>query len=183
MKRLNYISAIAFSSLLVACATTEPSVKPVATSAAGIPMMVTYTLNDGKDWKQVSAGLLGWGDGVAEFKVMDEQAHVRIKQKASNEWNIQLKRPLYLLEGMRYEITVEASADAPSNIAFVVQQSEGKYETYFRQVELLSTQPETFTYQFTMPKDEINAVFAIMFGNGKPGVNFNLRNIKFTSVY
>ncbi|GGB07782.1 carbohydrate binding domain-containing protein [Agarivorans gilvus] len=183
MKSLNFISAIAFSSLLVACASTNSSIEDIAYTPTGVPIMVTYTLNDGKDWEEVSAGLQGWGDGVAEFRVADEQADVQIKKQATNEWNIQLKRPLFLVEDMKYEISVEASADVPSDIAFVVQQDGGEYTTYFHRPERVTTQPQVFTYQFAMPNDEKNGAFAITFGKGSPGVTYHLKNIRFSSVY
>ncbi len=183
MKFVKFACAVVFSSLLVACASTNSSIEDIAYTPSGIPIMVTYTLNDGKGWEKVSAGLQGWGDGVADFKVVNEQADVRIKKKATNEWNIQLKRPLFLVEDMKYEITVEASADAPSDIAFVVQKDEGDYTTYFHRREQISAQPKAFNYQFEMPNDETKAVFAITFGKGEPGVTYHLQNIKFNSVY
>ncbi|GDY26185.1 carbohydrate binding domain-containing protein [Agarivorans sp. Toyoura001] len=170
---------VASAFFLAACASTtsEPEVQ---TSPL---VMVTYTLNDGKDWEKISAGLQGWGDGVADFSLANEQANVRIKKQASNLWHIQLKRPLYLFEDIKYEISVEASASESSKLSFTVQQDGGEYATYFQRTELVGVEKKQFTYEFVMPKDEKKAAFAIMFGEGRPGVSYSLNNIKFNSTY
>ncbi|MDO6686532.1 MULTISPECIES: carbohydrate binding domain-containing protein [unclassified Agarivorans] len=177
MKGFFILVASAF--FLAACASTTP--EPEAQTSPLV--MVTYTLNDGKDWEKVSAGLQGWGDGVADFSLANEQANVRIKKQASNLWHIQLKRPLYLFEDIKYEISVEASASEPSKLSFTVQQDGGEYATYFQRTELVGVEKKQFTYEFVMPKDEKKAAFAIMFGDGRPGVSYSLNNIKFNSTY
>ncbi|MEE1674605.1 carbohydrate binding domain-containing protein [Agarivorans aestuarii] len=146
-------------------------------------IMVTYTLNNGEGWKKVNAGLEGWGDGVADFTLVNEQANVQIKKLASQLWHIQLKRPLYLVEDMKYEITVEASATEPSEVAFSVQENGDDYTTYFQRTEMLGVESKHYHYEFVMPQDEKKAVFAIMFGEGQPGVSYKLSDIKFNSSY
>ncbi|GAD02150.1 MULTISPECIES: carbohydrate binding domain-containing protein [Agarivorans] len=179
MKGFYVFIAVVSAVFLAACASTTS--EPEAQISPSI--MVTYTLNDGKDWEKISAGLQGWGDGVADFSLANEQANVRIKKQASNLWHIQLKRPLYLFEDTKYEISVEASASEPSNLSFTVQQDGGEYTTYFQRTELVGVEKKLYSYEFTMPNDEKHAAFAIMFGEGRPGVSYSLNNIKFNSTY
>ncbi|GDY26182.1 hypothetical protein AHAT_20720 [Agarivorans sp. Toyoura001] len=179
-----YVFLIAVSSsFLVACASTGTSESASEDDQFAIPLMVTYTLNDGKGWNKVSAGLQGWGDGVAAFSLANEQANIRIKKKASNPWHIQIKRPVALVEDMHYELSVEASASEPSNMVIAVQQNYGEYITYFYRAELVGVESKLYTYEFTMPSDERKGTFSIMFGDGAPGVSYSLSNIKLNSTY
>ncbi|MGY5451651.1 carbohydrate binding domain-containing protein [Agarivorans sp. MS3-6] len=183
MKRFFVLFVAISSGFLVACGSTGTSGDSSKKDQFAIPLMVTYTLNDGKGWDKVSAGTQGWGDGVGKFSLANEQANVKIRKKASNPWHIQLKRPVALVEDMHYELTVEASASQESLMVVAVQQNYGDYVTYFYRSETVSTENQVFTYDFTMPNDERKGTFSIMFGDGEEGVSYSLRNIKLNSTY
>ena len=183
MKGFYFFFTAVASCFLAACASTESSDSTGKNDQFAIPMMVTYTLNNGKGWEKVSAGLQGWGDGVADFSLANEQANIKIKKKASNPWHVQLKRPVALLEDMKYELSVEASASEPSNMVIAVQQNYGEYITYFYRTELVGTESKLYTYEFTMPSDERKGTFSIMFGEGDSGVSYSLSDIKLNSTY
>lgn len=64
-------------------------------------------------------------------------------------WHVQVRQNAPFVAGKKYEISFKAKADAPRNIAVAVQQEGGSWTTHFQNDVSLTTEPQSFSFEFS----------------------------------
>ncbi|MFW6221787.1 MAG: carbohydrate binding domain-containing protein [Fibrobacterota bacterium] len=110
-----------------------------------------------------SSGASGWilvgnlEGASATGAVENQEYHVSISSGGTADYAIQLNRPgLSFTEGEAYRVSFDARADAPRTIKAKINQSVADWTTYHSTEHRLTTEHQTYTFDFTMdyPSDD-----------------------------
>ncbi|WP_163134211.1 carbohydrate binding domain-containing protein [Agarivorans sp. Alg241-V36] len=155
----------------------------VTVATSGYAASLDIVLDGGKRWEPVNAGTDGWGDGSGRFNFSGNSVIITIEDKASNPWQIQLKRPrVNLTKGQVYQIVAEVSASKQSPLTIMLQKDSGDYATYFAKDVAVNNTPKKIDISFTADHSDPKAAFAFFVGGAEPGVSYTFKNIRLTSV-
>lgn len=122
-------------------------------------------LTDDVNWKFL---LFNGGEGAAEIK--DNMIVVTSQAEGTEEYSVQLVQPdLPMIKGKKYRVTFDAYADEERDIVVCVSAPSAGWIRYLQDTKLtLSTEKQTFTYDFEMKdKDDNNG--RLEFNMGKRG--------------
>ncbi len=132
----------------------------------------SWTFNKGKDY----------GNSEGTFSVSGGKANIDITNIGADPWNPQLvQNGITLVEGMKYSLSFEASADKARKIVVMIQMASSPWTTYFEEEVSLTTTSKPFTYEFTMESaSDENGRFGFNLGQATGKVT--LSNVKLNYV-
>lgn len=122
-----------------------------------------YPLKNG----DFSDGFSSWGsyvhyDAGGQVTVENGEAKVSIGHEGNETWSVLLEQPnLSLAKGVVYELRFAARSTKERKAEVTVENAQ--YHRYFEKVIPLSDEMQQFTYEFTMPDDDI-ASFKMLLG-------------------
>jgi beta-glucanase (GH16 family) len=122
-----------------------------------------YPLKNG----DFSDGFSSWGsyvhyDAGAEVKVENGEAKAAIGSEGNEPWSVLLEQPnLSLAKGVVYELSFSARSTKERKAEVTVENSV--YTRFFSEVISLTSEMQQYTYEFTMPGDDI-AAFKMLLG-------------------
>jgi predicted secreted protein len=113
----------------------------------GSSLPSSWTLNQGD----------GYGNSAASVSVANNKATINVTklgESGTKVWEPQLvQNGVTLVQGMKYRLSFDASAATARIIGVIIQMAGGDYTDYFtKDTVRLTTQSQTFTYDFTMEK-------------------------------
>jgi len=92
-----------------------------------------------------------YGGSEGTFSTSSNKATLNVTKIGSNPWEPQLvQNGITLVEGMKYRLTFDASADKTRKIVVMIQMASSPWTTYFEKEVDLTATSKTFTYDFTM---------------------------------
>ena len=98
----------------------------------------------------------------------------QITEGGMEPWNIQLVQTGITLEyGTEYRISFRARADQERDLIVAVEQSADPWTEYFGDELILTTEMQTFTYDFYMTHGTVNNA-RIAFNSGGSDINWEL---------
>lgn len=103
-------------------------------------------------------GMTGWYSWTdpnssveSDGKVVDGSYTVTVSAPGSNDWQAQIGHgDIPMVEGKRYRVTFDASADQPTVLSAAVRMNRDPYTTYWSTTLDLTTTPQTYAFEFTM---------------------------------
>lgn len=122
-----------------------------------------YPLKNG----EFSDGFSSWGsyvhyDAGAEISEVNGEAKIAISNEGNETWSLQLiQGGLSLAKEVVYELSFEARSTVERDIEATVENAQ--YTRYLSKTLQLNDQIQQFTYEFTMPTDDI-ATFKMLIG-------------------
>ncbi|MFP4013941.1 MAG: carbohydrate binding domain-containing protein [Chitinispirillaceae bacterium] len=122
--------------------------------AAAGDVISNGTFDDGMtDWN-----LGQYESGSATASVQDGACQIAIADGGTEIWHVQLiQNGLTLAEDQTYVFSFDASADSEREIFVAVGESGGAYTKYAEQTVTLTSETQTFTFEFTPSAANINA--------------------------
>ncbi|WP_421895108.1 carbohydrate-binding protein [Marinoscillum sp.] len=131
----------------------------VTATDGAVSDQVTVTVNDGSNMLtngNFSNGATGWesyvnGAANASPGVAGGEMHASITSGGSANWHVQwYQTGVNMQNGVDYTLTFKARAASNRTIGASVEMSNSPYTGYFNQSVSLTTQMQTFSYDFTM---------------------------------
>ncbi|ESU31068.1 hypothetical protein G3A_18585 [Bacillus sp. 17376] len=122
-----------------------------------------YPLKNG----DFSDGLSSWGsyvhyDAAASISEENGEAKVGITKEGNETWSVLLEQGnLSLSKGVEYELSFAARSTQAREAEITVENAQ--YNRFFSEVITLSDQMQQYTYEFTMPVDDLTA-FKMLLG-------------------
>lgn len=112
---------------------------------------VREDLSDKKGWTFLTA--LG---GEASAQIEDKEIKIFTVNEGGEDYSVQLVQPeLFLQKNTGYRVSFDACADGERNMKVSVTAPDQDYKRYLEDTEvLLTTQKQTFTYEFTMGEED-----------------------------
>ena len=123
-----------------------------------------------------------YGGSEGTFSTSSNKATLNVTKIGADPWNPQLvQNGITLVQGMKYRLTFDASADKARKIVVMIQMASSPWTTYFEKEVDLTTTSKTFTYDFTMesPSDE-NGRFG--FNLGQTTGTVTIKDVKLNYV-
>ncbi|MGQ9855517.1 MAG: carbohydrate binding domain-containing protein [Fervidobacterium sp.] len=122
------------------------------------------------EWWIWQAGQYGIsGAKVAAYGVVDGYAFIKLEDTGFETWHLQFNQWIKVRKGHSYVITFKAKADDPRPISVKLVQTGAPYGVYFAQTVNLTTEWQTFQFEYTHPDDGDPVVtFSIELGKEKP---------------
>jgi beta-glucanase (GH16 family) len=123
-----------------------------------------YPLKNG----DFSDGLASWKsyvhyDAGAEVKVENGEAKAAVGSEGNEKWSVLLEQgDLSLAKGVAYELSFAARSTKARDAEVTVENAQ--YQRYFEEVISLSDEMQQYTFEFTMPVDDI-ASLKMLLGN------------------
>lgn len=141
---------------------------------------VPESLSDQQDWTFLTA--LG---GEAQAEISGHELHIITSSEGTVDYSVQLVQPnLPLKEGGVYQVTFDASANAPRTMKVDISAPDRSYQRYMEDtVVQLTPEVQTYTYTFTMTADD-DANGRLEFNLGAAGstAGVSLRNVSLKKI-
>ncbi|OQY08665.1 MAG: hypothetical protein B6I29_05120 [Marinitoga sp. 4572_148] len=106
------------------------------------------------------------GARVSDLEVKDGYIAITVADPGADTWHIQFDQDVKLEKGKTYVFSFKAKADAPRKINAKILQNHDPYTNYFAKTVDLTTEWQTFTFEYTHP-ETADEVVRVSFELGK----------------
>ncbi|MBQ2184889.1 MAG: carbohydrate binding domain-containing protein, partial [Lachnospiraceae bacterium] len=133
-----------------------------------------------EDWKFL---LFEGGDGSAEIK--DNTMIIYTKEQGTVDYSVQLVQPdLPMIKGKNYRITFDCWAEADRNLIVCISAPNAGWIRYFPDTLFdVTTEPQTFVYEFTMTeKNDNNGRLEFNMGNKGSDATIYIQNVRVEEI-
>ncbi len=141
---------------------------------------VTEPLDDETDWTFL---LFEGGEGSAEIK--DNTMIIHTEKEGYVDYSVQLVQPeMPMIKGKSYRVTFDCWADEERNLIVCVSAPNAGWIRYLADTKLTATtEPQTFTYEFTMKdKDDNNGRLEFNMGHKKSTATIYIANVRLEEI-
>lgn len=141
---------------------------------------VAEDLTDDQDWKFL---LFEGGEGSAEIK--DNTMIVYTEKKGTVDYSVQLVQPdLPMIKGKSYRVTFDCWADEERPLIVCISAPNAGWVRYLKDSYLkVTTEPTTYTYEFTMKnKDDNNGRLEFNMGNKGSTATVYIKNVRVEEI-
>lgn len=141
---------------------------------------VEESLDDDEDWKFL---LFEGGEGSAEIK--DNTLTVYSENCGTVEYSVQIVQPeLPMRKGKKYRITFDCWAEEERPLIVCISAPTAGWIRYFPDTRFVATtEPQTFTYEFTMKeKDDNNGRLEFNMGAKRSTATLHFKNVRVEEI-
>lgn len=141
---------------------------------------VAEDLTDEQDWKFL---LFEGGEGSAEIK--DNTMIIYTEKKGTVDYSVQLVQPdLPMVKGKSYRLTFDCWSDEERPLIICVSAPTAGWVRYLKDSYLkVTTEPTTYTYEFTMKsKDDNNGRLEFNMGNKGSTATIYIQNVRLEEI-
>ncbi|KAF2956524.1 hypothetical protein AS160_05710 [Marinitoga sp. 38H-ov] len=92
------------------------------------------------------------GARVSDLEVKDGYIAITVADSGADTWHIQFDQDVKLEKGKTYVFSFKAKADAPRKINAKILQNHDPYYNYLAKTVDLTTEWQTFTFEYTHPE-------------------------------
>ncbi|GIF41726.1 glycoside hydrolase family 9 protein [Actinoplanes xinjiangensis] len=130
-----------------------------------------------------TSGTTGWWSTEnAPISVVDGRLCAQVPGGTANAWDVSLgHNGVPLIDGAAYALSFRASASAEVSIRANVQLNEEPYTTALSRAVALTTEAQTFEYEFTAGMDSPNGTLTFQLGGSADPFTFCLDDVSLTS--
>ena len=141
---------------------------------------VAENLDDDEDWKFL---LFEGGEGSAEIK--DNTMIIYTDAMGTVDYSVQLVQPdLPMIKGKNYRITFDCWAEEDRNLIVCISAPNAGWIRYFPDTLFdVTTEPQTFVYEFTMTeKNDNNGRLEFNMGNKGSDATIYIKNVRVEEI-
>jgi endoglucanase len=123
-----------------------------------------------------------WSTGNTPITAVDGKLCAEVPAGTANPWDAAIgHNGIPLADGDPYHLTFSASASAPVTVRANVQLNEDPFTTVLAREISLTTEPQTFTYDFNGNLDSPNGTFTFQLGGAAAAWTFCLDDVSLVS--
>jgi endoglucanase len=123
-----------------------------------------------------------WSTSNTPVAAVDGRLCAEVPADVVNPWEASIgHNDIPLVTGDPYELSFTASASVPVTVRANVQLNEAPFTAVLSREVALTTQPQTFNYQFTGSLDSTNGTFTFQLGGAAQAWTFCLDDVSLTS--
>ncbi|CAM3170162.1 carbohydrate binding domain-containing protein [Paenibacillus lupini] len=123
-----------------------------------------YFANEGANWSQHVQGVYD-GNSKATFDFTSGRAKVNVENVGANPWDVMLyQQPLLVKKDMTYIVTFDARSTLAKNMEVIAE--NGTYTRYLNEKVTLGETTKSYSFEFTMPKDDTVGLKYLLGKNG-----------------